>query len=137
MELRFWRIDPNCRWLLRWFGRLFDEAVWIGVEGFVESFLSFGVDLVCQSVVDLVWRHEADSEMMVVAIVPVEETAAEGFGVLDGAEALRELGLIFAGFEEALREGIVVGGVRSAVGFCHAEVGEQEGGGLGDYGGLR
>ena len=73
--------------------------------------------------------------MVVFGVAPLEEPAAEGFGVLDGAEALGELRLIFAGFEEAFREGVVVGGVGPTVRFGHAEIGEQEGGGPGFHGG--
>ena len=118
-----------------WIGRLVDEAVGIGAEGLVEGLLAFGVDLVGLSVMDLVWRHEADSEMVMVGVVPVEEPSAEGLGVLDRAEAIRELRLVFACLEEAFREGIVVGGVGPAVRFGHAQIGEQEGGGLGFHGG--
>ena len=114
-----------------WRRALVDEAVRVGVEGYFEGLLSGGVDLVGLSVVDLVWRHQADSEMVVFGIVPLEEPAAEGLGVLDGAEAFGELGLIFAGFEQAFREGIVVRGVGQAVAFGDAEIGERKGGGLG------
>ena len=69
--------------------------------------------------------------MMVVAIIPVAEGAAEGLGVLDATEALGELRLIFHGLEVAFGEGIVVGGIGSAVGFGDAEIGEHQGGGLG------
>ena len=62
---------------------------------------------------------------MMLLIVPIEEAAAERLGVLDTAEALRELRLVFHGFEVAFRERIVVGGVRPAVGFGDAEIGEQ------------
>ena len=54
-------------------------------------------------------------------VVPVEEAAAEGLGVLDGAEALWELRLVLHGFEVAFRERIVVGGMRAAVRFGDAE----------------
>ena len=126
MELAIWRIDPDDGWLLGWVGGLFDEAVRVGVVGSIEGFLALGVDLVGLSVVDLVRRHQADAVMVVIAIVPIEEGAAESLGVLDGAEAPGKLRLVFAGLEEALGEGIVVGGMRAAVGFGDAEVGQQE-----------
>src|SRR5664279_1448372 len=71
--------------------------------------------------------------MVMVLIVPIEEAAAERLGVLDAAEALRKLRLVFHGFEVALRERIVIGGVRPAVGFGDAEIGEQECRGLGSH----
>src|ERR1019366_5086646 len=93
------------------------------------------VDVVNLSIVDLVGGQQANAVMVMFAVIPFEESAAESLGVLDGAEAIRELGLIFAGFGEAFGEGVVVGGVRPAVRFGHAQVGEQEGGGLGFHGG--
>ncbi len=50
----------------------------------------------------------------------------ERFGILDAAEALWELRLVFHGFEVAFRERIVVGSVRPAVGFGDAEISEEE-----------
>ena len=79
----------------RWFWRLFNEAFWIGLEGAVEGFLAGCVDLVGLTVVDLVWRHQADASMVVILIIPIEEAAAEGLRILDAAEPLRKLGLIF------------------------------------------
>src|SRR5450759_4355762 len=69
--------------------------------------------------------------MVMILIVPIEEAAAERFGVLDATEALRKLRLVFHGFEVAFRERIVIGGVRPAVRFSDAEIGEQQCRGLG------
>ena len=46
--------------------------------------------------------------MVMLLVVPVEEGPAEAFGVLDAAEPLGELGLIFQGLEAAFREWVVV-----------------------------
>src|SRR5674476_632448 len=73
------------------------------------------------------------ASMVVVLIVPCEEAAAERFGVLNAAETLRKLRLVFHGFEVAFRERVVIGCVRPAVGFGDAEIGEQECGGLGSH----
>ncbi len=134
-RLGFWRIDPDGGGLFGWDGLGFDEAVGVGLEGVVEGLLTFGVNLAGLSEMDLVWGHEADAVMVVVPVVPIEEGSAEGLGVLDGAELFGELGLIFTRFEEAFREGVVVGGVGPAVGFRDAEIGEEEGGGFGFHGG--
>ena len=100
------RIDPDGGWLCRRFGRLVNEAVWVGAEGVVEGDLAGGVDLVGLTVVDLVGRHQADAEMAVVLIVPVEEGSAEGLGVLDGAEPLWELGLVFRVLKQLSEKGL-------------------------------
>jgi len=41
---------------------------------------------------DLIRGHQSDSEMVMVLIVPVEEVAAEGFGVLDAAKRFGNCG---------------------------------------------
>ena len=80
---------------------------------------------------DLIRRHQADAGVVMVAIVPVEEVAAEGLCVLDAAEALWELRLVFQSLEAAFGERIVVRGIGPAVRFGDAEIGEQQGCGLG------
>ena len=86
------------------------------------------------AVMDLVWCHQANAQMVMLLVVPVEEGPAEAFGVLDAAEPLGELGLIFQRLEAAFREWVVVGGVGPAVRFGDAQVSEQQGGGLGFHG---
>ncbi len=49
---------------------LSDEAFWVRLKGRVESFLAGCVDLVGLTVVDLVWRHQADASMVVILIIP-------------------------------------------------------------------
>ena len=67
-----------------------DEAVWVGAEGLVEGFLAGGVDLAGLSIVNLIGRHQADAQMVMVLIVPVEEGPAEGLGVdPDGCRRIR------------------------------------------------
>ena|GEM_PF-2614728 len=134
LELLSWRVDPDGGWFWRWPWRLIDEAIGVGAEGVIEGFLAGGVDLVGLAVVDLVGRHQADAQVMMVLVVPVEEGSAKGLGVLDRAEALGYLWLIFEGLEAAFREGVIVGGVGPAVGFGDAQIGEQQGGGLGLHG---
>ena len=112
---------------------LSDEALGGFAEGAIERDLTSGMDLVGLTIVHLVGRHQADAGVVMVLIVPIEEAAAERFGVLDATEALRKLRLVFHGFEVAFRERIVIGGVRPAVGFGDAEIGEQQCGGLGSH----
>ncbi len=74
----------------------------------------------------LVRRHEADAGVMLVLVVPVEERTTEAPGVLDAAEALRKVRLILQGFEVALGERVVVGGVGTVVRAGNAKVGQQQ-----------
>ena len=66
------------------------------------------MDGVGLSVVDLVWCHQAETGVMMIAIIPVEKMPAECLGILDAAEAFGKLRLIFQGFAAALRERIVI-----------------------------
>ena len=87
-----WRVDPSGGRFERRFWRLFDEAFWIRSEGAVEGFLASCIDFIGLTVMDLVWRHQADAGMVMILIIPIEEAAAECLCVLDAAEPLRKLG---------------------------------------------
>ena len=70
-------IDPDGGGFGGWYGGLFDEALWLGVEGAVEGPLSGGMDVVSLAVVDLVRGHEAEARMVMVLVVPGEDAAAD------------------------------------------------------------
>ena len=91
------------------------------MERVIEGVLSCGVNGVGLSIMDLVWGHQADPGVMMVLVVPVEEAAAEAFGILDAAEALGEPRLILQGLEVAFGERVVVRGMRSIVRASHPE----------------
>ena len=59
--------------------------------------------------------------MVVFVVVPAEEVPAESRGVLDAAEALREVGPVLEGLEARLGERVVVGDVRSRMRLGDAE----------------
>lgn len=82
-------------------------------------------------VMHLVGRHQSDADVMVILVIPSEEAAAEGPGILDAAEALGELRLVLESLEVAFGERIVVRGMRPVVRTGDAKIGEQQGGGLG------
>ena len=84
-------------------------------------------------VVDISRGMEPDAGVTVLVVVPAEEPAAEGVGVLVAAEAVGELGPVFHGAELAFAVGVVVGAVRPGVRLGHAEVGQQGGDGLGGH----
>ena len=60
------------------------------------------------AVMHLIRGHQADADVMVILVIPGEEAAAEGPGVLDATKTFGELRLIFQGLEMRLREGVVV-----------------------------
>src|ERR1035438_9402468 len=71
--------------------------------------------------------------MMMLGVVPGEEVLAESACVRQGAEVVWETGPVFQSFELALREGIVVGDMRAAVGLRDAQIGEHESHRLGGH----
>jgi hypothetical protein len=60
-----------------------------------QDVLTGGMDGVGLAVLHLVRGHQADADMMVILVVPSEEAAAEGPGILDAAETFGELRLVF------------------------------------------
>jgi len=54
-----------------------------------------GVNRVGLAVVNPIWRHEADTGVVMVLIVPGEEVPAKRLGVLDTAESLGKFGRYF------------------------------------------
>ena len=87
-------IDPSGDWLGRWFWWLVDEALWVVAAGLIEGLLARGVDGLDLAVMHLVRGHEADPGVMMILVVPVEELAAEGLGILDAAKAPRKARLV-------------------------------------------
>jgi hypothetical protein len=80
--------------------------------------------LFVRSELDRVSSTEAGVVMCL--IVPSEKCPTELLAVFDAAEAPWKTGLVFQGFGVALRERIVVGGMRAAVRSGDTEIGEQE-----------
>jgi len=62
--------------------------------------------------------------MMMLGVVPGEEPLTETSGGLDATKTIWELRPVLERFEVGLGERIVVGGVRLAVGFADAQVGQ-------------
>jgi hypothetical protein len=125
--------DPSCDRLCRWFGLLSDKAFGGSAEGAVECGLAGGVDLVGLTAVHLVGASSGRCQRGDGPDCTNRRSPAERFGVLNATESLRKLRPVFHGFEVAFRERIVIGGVRPAVGFGDAEIGKQQGRGLGSH----
>ena len=116
-----WWIDPRCSWFGGWCWRFVDEARRVFAECTIECVLTSGVDGVGLTVMHLVRGHQADPDVMMVPVVPVEEASAKALGVLDAAKALGEGRLILQSLEVAFGERIVVGGMRPVVRTGYAE----------------
>ena len=83
-------IDPCGGWLGGRLWWLVDETLWGIAACLIEGLLACGVDGIYLAIVDLVWGHEADAGVVVVLVIPGEELAAEGLGILDATEPLRK-----------------------------------------------
>jgi hypothetical protein len=67
----------------------------------------------------------------VIPVTPSEEAAVKSPRILDAAEALGELRLVFQGFEMRLRQEVIARGMRSATRLGDTEIGQQDGRGIG------
>ena len=79
-------------------------------------------DLFGALAVDHLWSQQSETGMMMLSVVPGEELLAKAPGMVQGAEAVWKLRPILQGLKLAFGEGIVVGDVRAAMGFGHAEL---------------
>ena len=84
------------------------EPLWRAQERGIEGCLAGCPDFFGLSEMDLVGGHQPDAGVMVVLIIPCEETAAEGAGLFDGFEIPWEFRLVFQRLEVSLRERVVV-----------------------------
>ena len=110
-----------------------DEAFGIPLESLAEDNRALGDDFVGPAVMEDLWGEQPAAGVMMLGVVPGEEDLAEAAGILDGTETIWELRTILQGFELTLRERVVIGDVRVAVGLGDAQVGEEQGDRLGGH----
>src|SRR5450631_3712617 len=94
-----WWIDPNSKrngWRLRHDAF---EASRVCGEGGIERDAALCGERGGAAVVHRVGRHQGDTGMTVLGVVPTEELMAMRPCILDRAEARREVGSVFQGFE--------------------------------------
>ena len=65
------------------------------------------------SVMNGVWGHESDTRMTMLGVVPGKECLAVSPGILDAAEAIREVRAIFERLEVRFGVGIIIGNIRT------------------------
>src|ERR1700760_2869281 len=88
-------VDPSLGGHRRRHGGFAHEAFRVGLVCLRQDVLTGGMNGIGLAVMHLVWGHQADADVMVILVVPGEEAAAEGPGILDTAEAPGELRLVF------------------------------------------
>ena len=112
-------VDPHLRGPGRWLRPPAGEAFGVRGVGRGEHGRARRDALVGVAMVHVVGRQQAEAAVPVLGVVPGEERVAVGAGIVDRAEALREVRPVLQGLELRLREGVVVGDV----GRRSAEVG--------------
>jgi hypothetical protein len=101
--------------------------------GALQHLLAGSEDLFGAAEVHVGGGQQADPGVVVLHVVPVEEALAEGAGILDAAEPVREGGVVLEGLELALRVRVVVGDVWPGMGADDAQVGQWNGDRLGGH----
>ena len=95
-------VDPNCDGNFWRLWRLAREPLGRAEKRGVEGCLAGDIDVVRLPEVDLIGGHQADSGVVVVLVIPGEETAAEDAGRVDGLKPFGKFWLIFQGLEMGL-----------------------------------
>jgi len=120
------RVDPRGPWpsLRRWSAT--DEAFRVEPVGDFEGRGSTLDDLVDVADVHAHRGHHRDARVPMLAVVPLEESLAEGAYIRYRAEALGQLGSVLERLEPSFGVRVVVLDVRPTVSLGDAEVSEQE-----------
>ena len=84
------------------------EPFWVAGVGGGQDVGADCVDVVGLSMVDVVWGVPGDAGVAVFGVIPAEETLAEGSGVGERAEGVREVGPVLQRPEMRLRVRVVV-----------------------------
>ena len=104
-------------------GRSADEAFWMVLVSDIEDGLALGDELGRLAVVNRGGREQLEPGVVMLVVIPGKELLTETTCILDGAESIRILRSIFQGLKMSLREWIVIGDMRTAVGFHDTQVG--------------
>lgn len=87
-------------------------------------------DLIGKTIMHILGRHQCDTAVPMLFVIPAKEVLAEGPAILDGAEPLRELRTVLERPELGCRIWVVVTDMRATVGFCHTQVSQQQSNGF-------
>ncbi len=129
------RVDPDRVRQVRRLGRLTDESLWVGRVGGQQHLVPGGPHQFGPPLMHGSRRHQPDSRVPMLAVVPGEEPLTEGASLFEAAESFWEIRAILQGFELSLREGVIVTGIGAAMRLGDTEIGEQQRHRLGGHGG--
>ena len=115
-------------------GRLVDEALRVSGIGRHEHLVPGGLHQVGSPLVHGHRRHQPDTRVAMLAVVPGEEPLTEGAGLVEAAKPFREIRTILQRFELGLGEGVIVTGIGAAMCLGDAQIGKQQRHGFGGHG---
>jgi hypothetical protein len=102
------------------------EAFGVAGIGRIKHLLSQADYFPSHAIVQHLRGQQGDHAVMVILVVPREKVLAVCARILDGTEAVGELGHVFEGFELAFRVRIVVRYMWPAMSICHAQAGHPD-----------
>lgn len=120
-------IDPDRLWPLRWFGQSLDELLWMGGIGCLQDLLALLRELLLQTPVYSRWRHQTQTTMTMLVVVPVEEARRPAACLFQTCEAAGIVWPILQGLELRLLERVVIRGVRTRAALGHLQFLQQLG----------
>jgi len=110
-----------------------NESFGMALIGLAENLLPSWNDVLRPAIVEHCRRRQANAAVMVPGVAAGEEDLAEAARIVNGAEAVRELGAVLQRFEATLRERAVAGNMWAAVRLGQAPIRQQEGHRLGGH----
>ena len=111
------------------------ETFWMGQERRIEGDRALPGQVGGAAHVYGFWRHETDTGMPMLGVVPIEEGLAMRPCILDRSEAVREVRAILEGLELRFGVRIVIGDVGTAMRLANVQIDQQFGDRLGTHAG--
>jgi len=107
LGLLAWFVDPGRRGECAWFGVLVDEPFGVAGVGGGEHVGSDGLNAIGSSIVDVDGMVPGNAGVIMLGVIPPEETLAERSGSFDRTEAVGEVRPVLQGAEMRLAVGVV------------------------------
>ena len=79
-------------------------------------------DLIGKAIMHLLGRHQCNTTVSMLFVIPGEEVLAESTAILDGAEPLWKLRTVLERPELGFRVRVVITDMRATVGFRHSQI---------------
>ena len=113
----FWRVDPSGDGQLGGLRAVTLESIWVSSESNVQRIGAQLEQRFCMSMVNRIRRHQSDTGVTVVIVIPTKELLAVCLGIFNAAETVWKVRAIFERLEMRVEERVVVRNIRPAVRF--------------------